>query len=141
MSQEIKILSDVYSESEALSKMLNSVLPKVKNTGFRKIIINHINEFDKINSDAKCEMSNLGKKMGSNFINNISITVGAKISTMCNSSESFISELIIKEANRKSIKLSKETNKAQDVDTVCHTLAQKLIKKIDECISSIKIYL
>ena len=141
MEQEFELLKRIYTDTESFSKTMNCVLPKVRNPSMRKIIIGQINECDKINSDAKCEISNLGRKVKSNIIANLTATVNSKINTIANTSDSVIAEFIIKEANANIINMTKAINTSQNSSPKCYDLGRKLIKKDEECISNIKTFL
>lgn len=141
MEQEFELLNKIYTDTESFSKALNCVLPKVTNPNMRKVIIGQINECDKINSDAKCEISNLGKKAKSSILSKFTATVSSKVSTIANASDSVIAEFIIKEANNSVISITKAINKSQNSNPECYSLGKRLIKKDEECISNIMTFL
>ena len=141
MEQEFELLNKIYTNTESFSRAMNCVLPKVTNPNMRKVIIGQINECDKINSDAKCEISNLGKKAKCGIISNLGTTISSKVSTLPNASDSVIAEFIIKEANNKVIDIKRAINKSQNSNPAFYALGKRLIKKEEECITNIMTFL
>ena len=141
MEQDFNLLSRIYSDTSSLSKTMNCILPKVINPNIRKVLIGQINECDKINSDAKCAISNLGKKIKNNPFLNLSAAMNSKVNTIANTSDSAVAEFIIKEVNADIIDITKTINASQNSSPESYELGRKLIRKGEECISSIKIFL
>ncbi len=141
MEKDLELLNKIYTSTDISSKRLNCILADVKNTNLRKAIISQINEFDKINSDAKSEISNLGHKPKSTFFPSVTAKIEAKINTCIDSSDSHVAEIIINSANTDVVDITKTINKNQNSSPSCYSLGKKLIKKEEENIEMFKTFL
>ena len=141
METEKELLNKIYTCTDTNSKTLNCILPKVTNPTLRKAIITQINSYDKINSDAKSEISNLGYTAPKNILPNLTAKLGAKINSSVNKSDSGIAEIIIKESGAGIINITKAINKNQTVAPTCYSLGRKLIQNEEENIERIKSFL
>ena len=141
MDKDLKLLKEIFVYTDIGSKTLNHLLPCIENSAFRKTIITKINENDKINSDVKSEISSLGVKYPKTTFNNVISMLGAKINTAVDKSDSHIAEIIIKNANKGIIDITKKINSYTKATPTCYALARKYLKKEQENIESIKTYL
>jgi len=141
METEIELLKKIYTCTDTSSKTLNCILTKVTNPTLRKAIITQINNYDKINSDAKSEISNLGHTAPKNVLPSLTAKLGAKINSSVNKTDSGIAEIIIKESGSDIINITKAINKNQTVAPACYNLGRKLIQNEEENIERIKVFL
>ncbi|MBE6700761.1 MAG: hypothetical protein E7582_02590 [Ruminococcaceae bacterium] len=141
MEKEIQLLNKIYWGTEIGSKALNALLPKVNNPPLRRAIITQINEYDKINSDAKYQISALGKKAKKNLFSTASAIMESKMNSAVNSSPSHIAEMIIKGSNMGIINITKELNRATFCSPTTYNLGKKLVKTEEENVTRIKSFL
>lgn len=141
MEKDLELLNKIYTKTELSSKRLNCILSETKNSSMRKAIISQINEFDKINSDAKSEIANLGHKPKSTLIESVGAKIEAKINMSVNPSDSHIAEIIIKSASSDVVDITKSINTNQNVSPNSYSLGRKLIKKQEENIETFKTFL
>lgn len=141
MKKELDLLTKIYTGTHIGSKSLNSMLPSVKNTSLRRAIITQINEYDKINSDAKCQIANLGQKAQKPFFAAASASVEAKMNAKINPSASHIAEVIIKGSNMGIINITKQLNQSSLCKPSAYNLGRKLLKTEEENVSRIKSFL
>lgn len=141
MNKNEDLLNKIYMGTHIGSKSLNAMLPKVENNTLRRAIITQINEYDKINSDAKYQISNLGKKAKKVVWASMMASAEAKINTAVDDSSSHIAEVIIKGSNMGIISITKELNRSTLCDPAIYNLGRKLLKTEEDNITRIKDFL
>lgn len=141
MEKDLELLNKVFKATEIGSKGLNVILPKVVNKGFRKAIINQISEYDKINSLAKSEISNLGKKAPKNTLQSLTNEIGIKLNTSLDSSDSHVAKIIINGSNSDIISITETLNKSTDSTPKCYNIGRALVKNEKENIEIMKNFL
>ncbi len=141
MEKDYQLLSKIYSGTHIGSKSLNAMLPGIKNNSLRKAVITQIGEYDKINSDAKCQISNLGKKAQTPIFTSMSASMEAKMNVAMNSSTSHLAEVIIKGSNMGIISITKELNNSQFCTPESYNLGRRLVKTEENNVSRIKSFL
>lgn len=141
MKKDIVLLNKIYKGTHIGSKSLNSILPDISNVSLRRAVITQINEYDKINSDAKFLISSLGETPKKPTLTAISASVEAKMSIAANPSPSHIAETIIKGSNMGIINITKELNKSSICNPSAYDLGRKLIKTEENNVSRIKSFL
>ena len=141
MEKDLELLKEIYTCTNSNSTTLNYLLPCVQNSSLRRAIITQINENDKINSDTKSEISNMGEKAPKNTFTVITAKVSTKINTAVDKSDSHIAELIINESNKGIIDITKKINSNQTAAPTCYNLARRYLKNEKDNIEIIKTYL
>lgn len=141
MNKDIKLLSEIYKGTHIGSKSLNSMLPSVKNNALRRAIITQISEYDKINSDAKCLIANIGEKPKKPTFASLMASAESRMNASINPSPSHIAEVVIKGSNMGIISITKEMNKAHLCHPTTYDLGRKLLKTEENNISRIKTFL
>ncbi len=128
MEKDLELLNEIYSRSYVASGVLNYLLPKVDNKNMRKEIISEINEYDKINTDTKIEICNLGKKTSNPILKTFSEKIGAKINLSLNLSAQHVAKIIIKETNSNILELTETMNKSKFSNPQCYDLGRRLLR-------------
>ncbi len=141
MEKDLKLLQKVYTGTNIGSVSLNAMLPGVKSPSMRRAIITQINEYDKINSDAKSEISNLGKKPQKPVWASACASMEAKTNVKINDSASHVAEVIIKGSNMGIINITKEINKSHFCKPSTYNLARRLLKTEEQNVERLKEYL
>ena len=136
MEKDLKLLQKVYTGTNIGSVSLNAMLPGVKSPSMRRAIITQINEYDKINSDAKSEISNLGKKPQKPVWASACASMEAKTNVKIN-----VAEVIIKGSNMGIINITKEINKSHFCKPSTYNLARRLLKTEEQNVERLKEYL
>ena len=141
MEKDIQLLKKIYDGTKIGSKSLNAILPSIDNPALRRAIITQICEYDRINTDAKSQLSNMGEKSSSPPLSAFMAVAEAKINTAVDSSPSHIAEMVIKGSNMGIINITKELNKAKGSNPTTYNLGRKLLKTEEENIFRIKSFL
>lgn len=141
MEKDLELLNKIYEASYIESGILNYMLPSVQNASIRKEIIREINEYDKINTDIKSEICNLGKKPSKPILREVSSKIGTKINLSLNSNVSNIAKMIIKETNENILELTQIMNKSQLSTPKCYDLGRRLLKEERKNVESISQFL
>jgi hypothetical protein len=128
MNKNLDLLNEIYTNSAVDSSTLNYILTKTENAFIRKEIINEINEYDKINTEAKNEIYNISNKTPNIIFKKISSKIDAKINITINSSIENVIKTIINKANKNIIDLTKTVNKSQFLNPKYYALARKFLK-------------
>ncbi len=141
MNADIQLLSKIYEGTHIGSKSLNALLPSITNPPLRRAIITQINEYDKINSDAKCMISSLGKKAKKPTFSAMMASTEAKINASANSSPSHLAQVVIQGSNMGIINITKYLNRSQLCTPTVYTLGRKLVKTEEENLERLKSFL
>ena len=141
MKKDIELLNKIFKGTHIGSKSLNSMLPGIKNVSLRKAVITQINEYDKINSDARFMIASLGETPKKPTMTSISASMEAKINVASDSSPSHIAETIIKGSNMGIINITKELNKSKLCTPTVYDLGRKLVKTEENNVERIKPFL
>ena len=141
MNKDLKLLTKIYEGTHIGSKSLNAILPKIESPILRRAIISQICEYDKINSDAKSQISSMGEKTSAPAFSSLMAITEAKINTTINPSSSHIAEMVIKGSNMGIISITKELNKSNQCQPNAYNLGRKLVKTEEDNIEKIKSFL
>lgn len=128
MNKDLQLLNEIYTDSAINSISLNYILTKAENEIIRKQIIQKINEYDIINTNAKNEIFNLGEKAPNILIKKILIKIENKISTSLNSNLENIGKIIVDQTSKKIIELRKIINKSSEATPKCYDIGRSLLK-------------
>ena len=141
MKKDLQLLTKIYEGTHIGSKSLNAILPKIETPALRRAIISQINEYDKINSNAKSQISDMGEKSSAPTLSSLMAVAEAKVNTAINPSSSHIAEMVIKGSNMGIINITKELNKSKPCQPSVYNLGRKLVKTEEENIEKIKSFL
>lgn len=141
MNKELDLLNKIYAGTKIGSSSLNALLPNVSNISLRKAIIEQINDYDAINTEAKMHIFSLGEKPRSNRMTVMSARAEAKLNSTVNSSPSHIAETVIKGSGMGIISITKELNRSNGCSPTAYNIGRKLLKAEEENISRIKMFL
>jgi hypothetical protein len=141
MKEELELLNKIYQDTYLASSSLGKALPLVESPALRKSIISQISEYDKIGSEAKREISNLGESAKKKVFKKIMSGVEEAVQLKMDSSPSRVSEFLINASDKRIVQISREMNKNKSVSPTAHNLARRLIRVEEESASNLRKFL
>lgn len=141
MEKDLQLLNKIYKGTHIGSRSLNTMLCGVNNKHLRQAIITQINEYDKINTDAKFHIAALGKTPKKPTMTAMSASIEAKMNLAADPSPSHVAETIIKGSNMGIINITKELNRARLCSPSVYDLGRKLVKTEENNVARIKAFL
>ena len=141
MEKDIQLLEKIYSGTHIGSRSLNTILPRVENESLRKCIIKQMNEYDKINSEAKSQINSMGVKVKKDSLAVLGAVIESKINTAINPSSSHVAEMIVKGSNMGVLNLTKEMNRSLFSSPEVYSLGRKLLDTEEQNLSRMKQFL
>lgn len=141
MKKDLQLLNKIYKGTHIGSRSLNTMLTGVTSPPLRRAIIAQINEYDKINSDAKYHISALGETAKKPTVTAMSASMEARMNLLADSSPSHVAETIIKGSNMGIINITKELNRSKLCSPAVYDLGRRLVKTEENNVNRIKTFL
>lgn len=141
-NQNIDILNSIYKNASMGTQAIQKVLPKVKNPKMKQELKCQRNHYHSICQDIRTQIYDLNAEpQDINSMIKLYSDAGIAVSIFINSTPSHIAELMIQGTTMGIIDIIKAMNCYQDINPELKKQAEKILKREQEYIDNLKVYL